>query len=397
MSTFARDVRHALTHLYDPDALQSHPLLARFGLSRQPSSLPALREALIRAIDELKPAPSIPPDSRAWRIYRVLVCRYVQQLDQEQTADQLGVGVRHVRREQNAAVEALAAVLSQKYQVSESSTLPRESDLASQFAHELAWVRGEDSGESCVAEVIQATARLVAPLLADRDVNLDVLPLPVLAPVALHPTILRQAMVSAVTYATRRAPGGAVRLGAEQHGRQILVRITATSEEGLTVMTPDQAKSLAAAQALLRIQGSSLDVAEAINTLKLTLAVPVVGTISVLLVDDNADFAQLFGRYLARTRYQMRWIAGVDHLFKAIDHHRPEVIVLDVMIPGIDGWEILGRLRQHPQTSDLPIVVCTIVPERELALALGATAFLAKPVMRPELLTTLGQAIRESY
>ncbi len=65
------------------------------------------------------------------------------------------------------------------------------------------------------------------------------------------------------------------------------------------------------------------------------------------------------------------------------------------MMPGVDGWEILARLRQHPLTGNLPVIVCTILPERELALALGAAGFLPKPVTRQALLGALRRAAGE--
>jgi CheY-like chemotaxis protein len=67
----------------------------------------------------------------------------------------------------------------------------------------------------------------------------------------------------------------------------------------------------------------------------------------------------------------------------------PQLILLDVMMPGRDGWTALGQLREHPQTQHIPIIVCSIVSQRELALALGAVAFLRKPVSREDLLAAL--------
>jgi CheY-like chemotaxis protein len=69
----------------------------------------------------------------------------------------------------------------------------------------------------------------------------------------------------------------------------------------------------------------------------------------------------------------------------------PEIIVLDVMLPDTDGWELLGRLRAHPLTRQTPVIVCTILPQEQLALALGAAAFLSKPISRPALLAALDQ------
>jgi CheY-like chemotaxis protein len=65
------------------------------------------------------------------------------------------------------------------------------------------------------------------------------------------------------------------------------------------------------------------------------------------------------------------------------------IILLDVMLPGIDGWELLGRLREHPTTQGTPIIVCTILPHEQLALTLGAAQFLRKPVSRSTLLRAL--------
>ena len=62
-------------------------------------------------------------------------------------------------------------------------------------------------------------------------------------------------------------------------------------------------------------------------------------------------------------------------------------------MPHVDGWEILGRLKQHPATKDIPIVVCTILAQQELALSLGASGFLRKPVSRQAFLSALDRQI----
>jgi CheY-like chemotaxis protein len=66
---------------------------------------------------------------------------------------------------------------------------------------------------------------------------------------------------------------------------------------------------------------------------------------------------------------------------------------MDVMLPGIDGWELLGRLREHPHMRAVPIIVCTILPQERMALALGAAAFIRKPASRETLLTALDQQV----
>ena len=75
------------------------------------------------------------------------------------------------------------------------------------------------------------------------------------------------------------------------------------------------------------------------------------------------------------------------------DKISPQIIVLDVMMPHVDGWEILGRLRQHPVTGQIPIIVCTILAQEELALSLGASSFIRKPITRQAFLAALDHQI----
>ena len=62
-------------------------------------------------------------------------------------------------------------------------------------------------------------------------------------------------------------------------------------------------------------------------------------------------------------------------------------------MPQVDGWEVLGRLRQHPLNSHIPTIVCTILAQEELALSLGASAFVRKPVTRQAFLAALDRQI----
>ena len=70
---------------------------------------------------------------------------------------------------------------------------------------------------------------------------------------------------------------------------------------------------------------------------------------------------------------------------------RPAAIALDVMMAGQDGWETLQQLKNHPQTQAIPVLICSVLREPELARFLGAAALLPKPVTRPELLGALAR------
>jgi CheY-like chemotaxis protein len=126
----------------------------------------------------------------------------------------------------------------------------------------------------------------------------------------------------------------------------------------------------------------------------ITLNLRLAGQRTVLVIDDNADALQLAARCLIGSRYTFVGSRDPEQGLLVAARVAPCAIVLDVVLPGIDGWELLGRLRTHPATANIPVIVATILPQEQLALALGAAAFLRKPLSREALLTTLDELIK---
>ena len=124
------------------------------------------------------------------------------------------------------------------------------------------------------------------------------------------------------------------------------------------------------------------------------LSLPAAPQVPVLVIDDNADTLQLLERYLAGSCDRFSAVHDPQQALPAAEVERPAIIVLDVMLPGLDGWELLGRLREHPGLQGVPILVCTILPQEQLALGLGAAGFLRKPVSREAFLAALDAQTR---
>jgi len=118
--------------------------------------------------------------------------------------------------------------------------------------------------------------------------------------------------------------------------------------------------------------------------------------VPVLAIDDNADALQLLQRYTAGTRYRLVGTRDPHEALELAQRLAPQVVVLDVMMPQEDGWKVMSMLRQHPYTAHIPIVICTILAQEKLALSLGASAFLQKPVTRQAFLNVLEQQIEAS-
>jgi CheY-like chemotaxis protein len=83
----------------------------------------------------------------------------------------------------------------------------------------------------------------------------------------------------------------------------------------------------------------------------------------VLLVEDDHDIRGLLRHRLARWPYEIVETASGEVALELARQRRPALVVLDIMLPGIDGWEVLRRLRSDPDLTDVPVVVISIVDD----------------------------------
>ena len=105
----------------------------------------------------------------------------------------------------------------------------------------------------------------------------------------------------------------------------------------------------------------------------------------VLSIDDDPDVISLIAQELEEDGYQ---VIGAQRALEGIEkaqHIKPHAITLDIMMPGMDGWEAITRLKANPETRDIPIIVLSIVDNKELGYRLGADEYLIKPVDRESL------------
>ncbi|KQS97024.1 hybrid sensor histidine kinase/response regulator [Cellulomonas sp. Leaf395] len=120
-----------------------------------------------------------------------------------------------------------------------------------------------------------------------------------------------------------------------------------------------------------------------------TATAPPVDAPLVLVVDDDRASLDLLAAYLdglgVRVLQARDGRAGLD----AVRSTRPAAVVLDIRLPGMDGWEVLEHLKADATTRDIPVVVASILDERARGLAMGASAYLVKPVGRDELVSAL--------
>jgi GAF domain-containing protein/DNA-binding response OmpR family regulator/anti-sigma regulatory factor (Ser/Thr protein kinase) len=120
---------------------------------------------------------------------------------------------------------------------------------------------------------------------------------------------------------------------------------------------------------------------------------PGIGT--VLVIDDEPAIRDLMQRFLTREGFRVVTAAGGEEGLRRARELRPDAITLDVMMPGMDGWAVLSALKADPVVADIPVVMLTIVDDRNLGYALGAADYLTKPIDRERLVTVLRQHRRD--
>ncbi len=110
---------------------------------------------------------------------------------------------------------------------------------------------------------------------------------------------------------------------------------------------------------------------------------------TVLLVDDDRSSLDLMTAYLEGTSARLERAQDGAEAIRMAGELRPDVVVLDIRLPRLDGWQVMAALRAEPATTGIPIIVTTVVDDRARGLALGAEEYLLKPVRREDLLGAL--------
>jgi CheY-like chemotaxis protein len=103
----------------------------------------------------------------------------------------------------------------------------------------------------------------------------------------------------------------------------------------------------------------------------------------------------LYRRYLHLRGYRVFGLADSSRAIDVARRLQPYAITLDVMMPQKDGWEVIRELKADPRTSDIPVIICSIVSEEERGMSLGAADYLVKPIMEEDLLSALDRLNRE--
>lgn len=407
---FLSTLRSTLRNLYDPNELRSSPLVALFRLEHRVDPSSDLRELLVEAIESLRPGDDTPSQSRMWRTYETLQLRYVQQFDQAQVAGQLGFGVRQLRREERAALLSLVHRLAQAHQLDIS--LDQEADIHEQSTatkplpvrptpqdvREADLFRLHQSEFDNVVDLgsmLSAIFDLMEPLATEYSVCLcrPSLSSPVRVKGSL--IVLRQILISLLGIMIHQSASGHISMAMTIDPSNIQLRFSGIPKASSRApLDEDDRANLDVAYRLAQASNVHLEISSDSHGFGAHITLLPIELVRVLVIDDHPDAIELVARYTHSTRYEVIGLDDPSQVVTRACELQPDIIMLDVMMPMMDGWQIIGLVKENPVTRHIPLLVCTILPQEELANALGAAGFLQKPVTRLALLNALDQVVQ---
>jgi CheY-like chemotaxis protein len=333
----------------------------------------ALQEALQKIIEQLRPPLSVPEQSRAFRIYNILNLRYIQGLTQGEAAAEMSLSVRHFKREQERAINAVVALIFEQTEPVPGS-MQAEPAASSPL---MEYVR--------IDELLRLSLNVIEPLLQQQGLSIKVNQPGALPIVRASRIIARQLLISALSW-----------LVSGKHDSQLEVRATpALPNVCLQFIKPcstaqGSSEELNTVRQLAGDLGMWVNLSRSQESSVLELIMPVCETRCVLMIEDNPDSIELVQRYLEQSgEYHLVAMTCAGEALEQAALLQPVAILLDIMMPERDGWDILSLLKADPLTAPIPVIVSSVVKGPDLAYALGAADILHKPFSAAQLITKL--------
>ena len=397
---FVLSVADAYEHLYDLVYLRSHPLVDMLVPS---PSLPVKRRArwmhsiLLDVIEELDPGPQAPAFSHEWRRHRLMVLRYAKGLNPQAIADQLIIGLRHYYRVHKAAIEDVADILWNRYVVRRSVSEEMDQvadDRVSLSRLELLRLEAARMAQSDrytrIGDVVPGVLSLLQEMLNQSRLGIHLALSETLPGISIDRSMLRQMLLGILGYLIVSADQATIRLVAQVEGSTVSLSFRIEPPTAVRPMMPTESQErLAAFEEMATLSDTHiLPVHAGQSIVGFEVQLPIAQR-TVLVVDDNEDVLELFQRYLSPHRYRVATAQTAEDALVLARQLQPHVITLDLMMPDQDGWDVLQVLLNQPDTRHIPVIVCSVLRQKELALSLGATTFLEKPVSEQALLAAL--------
>lgn len=384
---FEEHIRDLLSNLYDYLKLADNPVADALAQDVSGNErMRVIQRTVLDAIEDLRRLDQRNPTARGNRLYNILHLRYVDEQSTTEALHQLALSERQYYREHQRAIQTISRIIWDEYFTepaveagAPSHSLADELDYLEDDSHQVLHPRQELLAAVLATQVV-AEQRGIAIEVRES-----------LAPFTLNASqpVFRQLLIYLLNEL----------IGATNAGGQINVAFELTAEEqALSISSEALREEGPRFCARLREDGTA---SELMKHLKAELrwqdelAQIMVAfkreVHNILIVDDNPDTVSLFKRYLVNQPYRLLSAADEREARAIAQGRQLMCVILDVMLPGKDGWQILQSYKSHPATADTPVLICSVLEMEDLANSLGADGYLKKPPARAELLSILSR------
>jgi PAS domain S-box-containing protein len=273
-----------------------------------------------------------------------------------------------------------------------------------------------------VRPLVEGVASTVAPLVEQHGNRLVLDVAPDVGRMRSDMTRVRQVLLNLLSNAGKFTEHGTITLAARRNGTELELAVSDTgigmTEEQLGRLFQAFAQAeastsaryggtglgLALSRMFCEMMGGTLTVSSepgkgSTFTVRLPVEIPDAAPVepgqtagkgpAVLVIDDDQQARDLLVRMLAKAGFHAISASDGATGLDLARSERPAVITLDVMMPGMDGWEVLSALKADAATVDIPVIMVSVLDERQLGFALGAADYLKKPIDRQALLKAL--------
>jgi CheY-like chemotaxis protein len=382
---FVEQVKQVLEHLYDFPFLQRHSLAKDNDPNNNAPAQPRaqrLRREILAAVEALSPGPGVGFRAPHARLYNLLHLRYVEGLTVQETANELGISTRQVYRDLRRGEESVAAMLW----ASRSRSYLHDSGARSLSSIKAEMDRLElHPSPVDLRPILEHVQKSVRQLALQREVIIKV-EVPT-TPITIYadPVVAQQVLISIISRTIQQAGPGELHMTLTANQERAALTLCCPL---VPVMAAGPALSSVTAQLVERlgwsVEQSDHPEGEYVVVVHMAAHGP-----TILVIDDNEGLVDLMSRYLSSHACRVVTALSGEQGLEIAQEIIPDAIVLDVMMPQVDGWEVLQTLSNRTQTAAIPVIVCSVFNDPELAYSLGASLFLSKPVQRDDILAAL--------
>ena len=378
--------KDALEHFYDLTHLEKHPFaqkVKRKDETTEETRGQLLQKDLARAIDTLDSGQVRSSGSSPSRRHNIMRVRYVEHLTIQNISYELGISERQIHRDLRQSEEDLATILWSWYEEDLGRSNAGDFENSEPLYLEIEQLQTHFQTVD-ISRLIFSARSSIEQLVFKRKVEvlIDVPPEPVM--ISTDPFIAKHVFINLFSASVQKSTGSRVSLVLKSSDEKTVLDLSFTESPTCNGSLFNDITLQLIHRLKWEIMQNIVPGSQCHVELSFGKNMP-----TVLVIDDYEGLSRLLKRYLAGSR--CRVLAATDGLsgLSLAREVQPDAVVLDVMMPGMDGWEILQRLQNHPDTQHIPVIICSVFNDPELAYALGASSFLSKPVKRDDILKAL--------